>query len=328
VVTESRSLSVAEKKSCPPAALLTEVAHQTSRPVPGSLTDLSDALQERFGTSLDAVLLYGSRLHADTGSRGMIDLFVVVNNYKEAYPGPMLRTFNVLLPPNVFYLEVGPAEERLHAKYSVLSRAHLDKGTSRWFHSYVWARLAQPCRIVWARDDVARQRVHMALGQAVLRFHAEVAPTLVGREVTSGAIWNEGLVRTYASELRPEGTERAEWLVEQNGEDYERLTTAVEPAVAHRLEPIGQGRFRPLGRVADARRARLRWFLRRAQGKVLSVLRLGKSALIFEGAAEYVAMKVERHTGSPIAVPPFVRRHPFIGAPYALVVLLVRRVIR
>jgi len=66
----------------------------------------------------------------------MIDLFVVVNNYKEAYPGPMLRTFNVLLPPNVFYLEVGPAEERLHAKYSVLSRAHLDKGTSRWFHSY------------------------------------------------------------------------------------------------------------------------------------------------------------------------------------------------
>ena len=141
----------------PPATLLTEVARQTSRPVPETLTGLSDALQQRFGPSLDAVLLYGSHLHADTGSRGIIDLFIVVNNYKDAYRGSVLRTLNVLLPPNVFYLEVGAGDERLRAKYSVLSRTHLDRGTSRWFHSYVWARLAQPCRIVWVRDDKARE---------------------------------------------------------------------------------------------------------------------------------------------------------------------------
>lgn len=312
----------------PPDRLVAEVARQTSRPVPDDLGPLVDALGRRFGESLDAVLLYGSRLHADAGPRGIVDLFVVVDSYANAYRSPVMRAFNRVLPPNVFYFEVGDGEGRLQAKYSVFSAAHLAAGTSRWFHSYVWARLAQPCRLLWARDEATRSDVHRALARAVLTFHDEVAPVAAGKIVASRALWKEGLSRTYSSELRPEGSERAAWLVERNGADYERLSATLGSALDPGLVPDGEGRFRIPGGAAEHRRARLRWGVRRVQGKVLSVLRLGKSALTFASAADYVVAKIERHTGTALDVPPWVRRHPFLSAPFALVALLARRVIR
>jgi hypothetical protein len=311
-----------------PQELVAEVARQAARPTPPILDRLVRALEERFGDALDAVLHYGSCLHAGDPTDGIVDLYALVRDYRSAYPGAVLRTFNRLLPPNVFYLEVGDGDGKLRAKYAVLSREDFEDGTRRWFHSYVWARFAQPCRLLSARDEATRARVHETLARAVLTFHARVLPTLAGEEVDAAALWTRGLRLTYAAELRPEGEARVQWLVERNLADYAALTAAAAPALAAALEPGPPGRYRVRASRAQRRRSRAAWRIRRWQGKLLSLLRLGKSALIFANAADYVAFKIGRHTGKSIEVTPFMRRHPFLSAPLGLVKLLRRGAVR
>lgn len=307
---------------------MAEVARQTSRPTPEVLGKLVHALEERFGDALDAVLHYGSCLHAGDPAEGIVDLYALVRDYRSAYPGVALRAFNRLLPPNVFYVEVGEGAGKLRAKYAVLSRRDFEEGATGWFHSYVWARFAQPCRVLQARDEATLTRVHETLARSVLTFHARVLPTLAGEEVDAAALWTRGLMLSYGAELRPEGKARAHWLVERSLPDFASLTAAAAPGLAPLLQGAAPGRYRAGASASERRRSLAAWRIRRWQGKLLSVLRLGKSAFIFAGAADYVAFKVERHTGKALEVTPFMRRHPFLSAPLALVRLLRQGVIR
>jgi hypothetical protein len=54
------------------------------------------------------------------------------------------------------------------------------------------------------------------------------------------------------------------------------------------------------------------WALRTAQGKLLSVARLLKALFTFDGGLDYIAWKLERHSGQRIEIPPRVRRYPLI----------------
>ena len=54
------------------------------------------------------------------------------------------------------------------------------------------------------------------------------------------------------------------------------------------------------------------WALRIAWGKWLSLLRLLKGLATFEGGLDYVAWKLERHTGRRVEIPPRVRRRPWL----------------
>jgi len=56
----------------------------------------------------------------------------------------------------------------------------------------------------------------------------------------------------------------------------------------------------------------LGWFVRRLQGKLLSLLRLMKATFTFQGGIDYIAWKLERHTGVAIEVTPKMRRHPLL----------------
>ncbi|MCC2659180.1 MAG: hypothetical protein K0Q76_4288, partial [Panacagrimonas sp.] len=58
-------------------------------------------------------------------------------------------------------------------------------------------------------------------------------------------------------------------------------------------------------------------------GKPLNVLRLLKAACTFDGAADYAAWKVERHSGVKLELSPWQRRHPLLAAP--VVYLRLRR---
>ncbi len=311
-----------------PQALLEEVALQASRPTPAVLDRLVDALDERFGDALEAVIHYGSCLHAGNPTEGIVDLYAIVRDYRSAYPGALLRFFNRVLPPNVFYLEVGEGAGKLRTKYSVLSRSDFEAGTTRWFHSYVWARFAQPCRVLHARDAATLSWAHQVLARSVLTFHAHVLPTMAGDETGAAQIWSQGLRLTYSAELRPERESRVRWLVERNLSDYGSLTAAAAPALAPLLRDDAPAGYRVVATEAERRQALARWRLRRWQGKALSLLRLGRSAFIFANAADYVAYKVERHTGKAVEVTPFMRRHPFLSAPLGLVKLLRRGAIR
>lgn len=311
-----------------PSALLQHLARASAHPASPLLAPLVESLRERFGDALQAVLLYGSTLHNDDPTDGLVDLYAVVDAYGRAYPGGFLRLCNRLLPPNVFYLQRDtPEGVTVRCKYAVVSMEHLRRGTSRWFHPYLWARFAQPVRLLYARGLDAEGRIHDALARAVLTFLRETAASLGPGAVTSSEIWKEGLERTYASELRPE-RDRARHLVERHADEYRVRTAAAAPALPSFLEPAGDDLYRPLGGAALRRRQARRWALRRWQGKLLSVLRLAKAVFTFENGADYIAWKVERHTGVPIEVTPRLRRHPILFSPPVLWRLLRARAIR
>jgi hypothetical protein len=76
----------------------------------------------------------------------------------------------------------------------------------------------------------------------------------------------------------------------------------------------GGGRLKP----GLPRRRAHAWALRRACGKALNVLRLCKAAFTFEGGADYLAWKIERHSGVSLELADWQRRHPLLAAPALL----------
>jgi hypothetical protein len=311
----------------PPAALVQEVATQSARAVGPGGDALIEALQARFGASLAGVLFYGSCLHSEDLTDGLVDLYALVDSYGSAYPGWGLRLGNALLGPNVFYLEASTHDPPLKAKYAVMSVDHFERGCSRWFHSYLWARFAQPARLAYWRGTPDRERIERALSTAVMRFLAEATQASDSDTLDAAELWSSGLRLAYASELRTERN-REGVLTDINRAQFETLTTHAAPALSPQLLPMGDGLYTTGTDSAHRMRARFRWRVRRWQGRVLSILRLAKAAFTFDRGADYLAWKIERHTGVTIVVTPTLRNHPILFGPKFLWSLLRKGTIR
>lgn len=302
----------------PSDALVSAVSSMASRPVSADFSIFIEELKSRFDSSLDAILLYGSCLRSHEIGDGVVDFYVVVDDYSNAYQEHYLRYFNTWLPPNVFYLEVSAQNRIFRAKYAVISMAEFEKGNQYWFHSYLWARFAQPVRLLYARDEIIRQRIYNSLAHAVVAFLRPTIEALGSCVVTVEEIWVKGLTLTYAAELRPERESRARQLTELNLDEYRHLTECASPSLVGILEKLPQEHqvqgigYRCLADDSERRRSLRRWQLRRWQGRVLSVLRLTKATFTFRDCIDYAAWKIERHTGVNIEVTPRLRRHPVL----------------
>lgn len=243
-----------------------------------------------------AVLLYGSGnsvMKTAAVENVVFDFYAIVPSYAEAFRSPLMRLAAWALPPNVFYLECDSAKGRLRCKYAVLSIGHFEKLVGkRTFHSYFWARFAQPCRIVEAPDAI-RLRIERAAETAIDTF-TDNARALAGANVGVDALWREGLSRSYKAELRAEPPDRVARLLQSYGDWPARVTL-----------PDGQA----------SPRAEFAWKLRAVQGGFLSVARLLKGALTFEGGVDYIAWKIGRHAGFQLPVKDWERKFPLIAAP-------------
>lgn len=311
--------------SQPPLALIQEMAILSAQTVPIEFDTFVSVLKQRFGDSLDAILLYGSCLHASNLTEGVADFYVLVNSYHNAYPEHYLRFFNRFLPPNVFYLEVIHQEKIYRSKYAVLTTSHFEKGSNDWFHPYIWARFAQPSRILYARDEIIRQRINTALAQSVVKFLRTTLLAQSENTLSVEAIWTNGLMLTYAAELRTEKRTRAQKLTQLGLDEYTRLTAAALPALETILEKSeSQYSYYICSTRFKNNLARFQWWLRRWQGRILSILRLGKATFTFRDCADYAAWKIERHTGVRIEVTPMLRRHPILLG-YKIIWKLFRR---
>jgi hypothetical protein len=233
---------------------------------------------------------------------------------------------NAWLPPNVFYLEIPAQEKTLRAKYAVVSTEDFECGTRRWFHPYLWARFAQPVRLLYVRDEAVRRRIHFSLAHAVTTFLDQTVSAFESGEVTVEEIWSRGLSFTYAAELRPERETRARLLTQLNLDDYTRLTryACAGNVFKDRFIALAEGNYR-CEIDADTRLRSLRhWKLRRWQGRILSILRLAKAAFTFQDGISYAVWKIERHTGVHVEVSPMLRRHPVLWG-YKVFWQLLRR---
>jgi len=300
-----------------PDALLKLIRQEACRPVPPAVQALADRIRATFGDAAAAILFYGSCLRSGDDRGGMVDLYVLVDSYRVAYPSRVLGLLNRLLPPNVFYLEVPHEGRTVRAKYAVLSLADFEQGASmQWFHSYIWGRFAQPVAIVYARDRHTGERVARALARAVVTFIRRALPCTPS-PFTAADLWFKGLSLSYRAELRAERPDKLKNLVARYAGYYEALTWAAIPAVPFPVAVTGQaGRARYDARIARGTRfvCRQSWRLRFFQGKVLSVLRLLKSAFTFVGGMDYILWKVERHSGVRVDLSPRLRRHPLAAA--------------
>ncbi len=270
-------------------------------------------LSERLGTSVVAVLFYGSCLRTGDFTDKIVDFYVLVDDYRKMWPERRaLALANRLLPPNVFYAEV-PVDggEVLRIKYAVLSLAHFERLTSaRTLNSSVWARFAQPARLPWCRDDATRGRVTDAVANAVLTTIGAVLPLMM-KTFYPLDLWTKAFSETYRVELRSEKTGKGGEIV---GLYHDRYVSISPVALAVLDSHIADGgRYTQPDDTMSFKASKWRWRLRRLQGKTLSVLRLIKASFTFDGGIDYLAWKISRHSGVPITVTPWQRRHPVLA---------------
>ena len=277
----------------------------------GALDALLAALRSRHADAVDAVLFYGSCLRSGDLYDGLVDLYVIVRDYRSAHRSLVAAAANRALAPNVYYLQTAAPGGTVRCKYAVLSAADLGRGVSRdWFESYIWGRFCQPVAIAYHRDEAALAQVRAALRAATITFLDRALPA-VAATGTLASLWTDALALSYATELRAEGGRRSGTLVEMGAAYFGAATREVATALRWPLALDGE-RYTATVPVVARRRARLAWNLRRAQGKLLSVARLLKTLFTFEGGFDYIAWKLERHSGRPVVIPPRVRKYPLL----------------
>ncbi len=243
-----------------------------------------------------AVLLYGSGisvLQESNPADVLYDFYVIVPSYRAAYKSFFFKAFNRTIPPNVFYIEEKSEYGLLRAKYAVLSIEHFEKLVSnKTFHSYFWARFAQPSRFIAGPDEL-RERITDCVVTSVDSFVANAA-SLLDDDASVTDIWQAGLSSSYKAELRAEAPDRVEKLLKAYG-DW--------PAEVTNLD------------IEKYKSAPLSWRLRVVQGGFLSVFRLVKGLMTFEGGMDYIAWKISRHAGFNLPVKEWERRWPVMGVP-------------
>ena len=90
---------------------------------------MAAAVAAEYPGAARAVLFYGSCLRQAELDGLMLDFYLIVSDYREAYRSKWLIVANTLLPPNVFPF----AHDGLAAKYAVLSEGlRRLTGRRRW----------------------------------------------------------------------------------------------------------------------------------------------------------------------------------------------------
>ena len=263
------------------------VAAELGMPVDPRVRAMAQAIAAKHDDASRALLFYGSCLREAKLDGLMLDFYLIVSDYRAAYAKRWMATANRLIPPNVFPFE----HDGLMAKYAVLSETDFDRLNGPATRNVsVWARFAQPARLVWSSNEAAAVRAVDAVAKA--------APTLLG---AAGRIagedildwWRRAFALTYSAELRAERKGRSQSVVDAEPDRYRCFGEAAAPLVA--------------GNAG-------RWGRRRVEGKALSVLRLVKASATYAGGADYIAWKINRHAGTKILLKPWQKRHPLLAA--------------
>ena len=269
-----------------------------AREVPRELHAMSDVLRQKHGRAV-AILAYGSCLRGVAVSDTLMDFYVLTENLSDVSSNIVSRLACAVVPPNVYYSEIRYEQKTLRAKYAVLPVWLFAQWMNRKTgNPYFWARFSQPSALLYARDQQARQQVVNAISDALRTSFANAKALTADPDAL--VIWAMGFDATYESELRSERASRAAHIVSASIDYYTE-------AARHLASEI------PLHANQT---------LRKFTGKIWSVLRLIKAAFTFQGGADYIVWKIERHSGEKIVLTEWQRKHPVITGLLMLPTLL------
>tara|TARA_R110001606_G_scaffold122107_3_gene254854 strand:+ start:8293 stop:9210 length:918 start_codon:yes stop_codon:yes gene_type:complete len=284
------------------------IAQELAQPVDSRIAAFAASIAAKYGEAARAVLFYGSCLRTTELDGQMLDFYLIVSSYEAAYGKSWLAHANKRLPPNVF-----PAEhDGLVAKVAVLSERDFHK-LNRITASAVsvWARFAQPSRLVWQADDAAQETVVEAIkGASITLFDMTLPMMEIDQKHTISDLWKRGFELTYGAELRAERKERSDSVVDSDPERYARFGIAAMAAIAER-DKAQDKKFKI---VASRDAVEKRWRQLRRNGKILTLARLAKASATYAGGIDYLAWKINRHAGTDYVIKPWQRKWPILGA--------------
>lgn len=309
------------------------VTDEVFRPTPVAASAVAEAIRQRLGPGVAAVLFYGSCLRTGEVEDGVLDFYALVDSYRAVYSSHSLAALNAALPPNVFYIEVQDHGKLIRAKYAVISVEQFTSAVSlRSVHAGIWARFCQPVLLVYSRDESTRTAVTNALTEAILTMMLRAVAFLPAESeshpLQAELLWQYGFRATYRAELRPENPLTIAGLYQAAPERYQQVTYTALQELERRglLELHGAEGNLSVAMPAFRRKQLCRdWRVRSVLAKGLYALRLLKSALTFGDWLPYALWKLERHTGVRIALTERQRRAPLIwGWPVILKLLWQR----
>ena len=290
--------------------LTSRIAASLARPVRSEVRAFAEMLAKGSGAS--AILFYGSNLR--TGSlEGVLDFYILL-------PGPQRER----IWPRVSYREWDHDGVTLRAKIATMSMerfAAAASGASR--DTTIWARFVQPAALVWCAGNDEREAIRDALKAAAItaaRLAAAVGPT----SGTADEYWRALFRATYKAEFRVEKPGRENAILEVNADHFDGLLPLAWDAAGIAFDRNGAA-MSPRLSARQRKNINAWWRTRARLGKPLNLLRLGKATTTFDGAADYAAWKLHRHTGITLEVTPFRARYPLLAAPGALFELWRKR---
>jgi hypothetical protein len=277
------------------------------------LQPLLNEIRQKHGDALLAILVYGSWLRGQRDT--MLDFYVLVEDYR-SLDSIWQRWMCRLLPPNVYHIHHKTDDPRiedheLRAKYAMLTLSRFTHAMQHDFHSYFWARFSQPCEILYVRDEATQANLKDAFGNAAMTFVQRVVPVMNDR-FSSKELWTHGLSLTYQCELRTESNTHGESIYEFNADYFDRVTATFAGQSNALLYSEPEDIYYKQSSDSTGWLPHLSWWLRRIQGKALSLLRLFKAAFTFNQPLGYLLWKIERHSG--VYIEPSARqlKHPLI----------------
>ena len=300
------------------------VAEELAVPVQAGVCDFAAHIAAQYAGAARAVLFYGSCLRSEQLQGEMLDFYLIVSDYDAAYGKTWLATWNRRLPPNVFPFQ----HNGLIAKVAVLSESDFhDLNRPAASAVSVWARFAQPSRLVWCADDTARHAAVIAISGA--------APTLLNaalafdeRPVDILDLWQSGFQMTYGAELRAERKDRPSSVIAFDPERYRRFGIAALGHTHIANEMRGDKVLLLPDIDGQIVQEKNRWPSLRRRGKLLTIARLAKAAFTYAGGIDYLAWKINRHAGTQIIIRPWQRKWPLVAALFLVPKLWAKGAVR
>jgi hypothetical protein len=264
-------------------------------------------------------VFYGSCLRRQS-DEGVLDFYVVVDDYRSAFGAGALALANALLPPNVFYLEAESETGTQRCKYAVLSTRDTERAAAgTWLRPGIWARFAQPVLAAWQRDRASLDWLVRQVATSIVTFVRTLLPVVDqsrARQLPAAEFWPRAFQETYASETRPEALASIRSLFDAAPARYERALELSLRSIAEMQDPTSG--------IARA----LPWPLRRRLAKAVYPATLIKTAFTFGDWLPYALWKVQRHSGRRLIASERQRRHPLVFGWPLLVRILRERALR
>ncbi len=300
------------------------VAEELAVPVQAGVCDFAAHIAAQYAGAARAVLFYGSCLRSEQLQGEMLDFYLIVSDYDAAYGKTWLATWNRRLPPNVFPFQ----HNGLIAKVAVLSESDFhDLNRPAASAVSVWARFAQPSRLVWCADDTARHAAVIAIsGAATTLLNAALA--FVERPVDILDLWQSGFQMTYGAELRAERKDRPSSVIAFDPERYRRFGIAALGHTHIANEMRGDKVLLLPDIDGQIVQEKNRWPSLRRRGKLLTIARLAKAAFTYAGGIDYLAWKINRHAGTQIIIRPWQRKWPLVAALFLVPKLWAKGAVR